>query len=144
MPNWMSFSEHFLAGFALAATVAKDRGAVLARAGLADAAAYAMTATAREWNELGKTARRARVRALAEPPAHVLPAQPTGSARAFALLARKRKASEVPAWLRSTPLPRPGYTPEPKLNALLARIAARALAGSSDKPIARTEQDEDG
>jgi hypothetical protein len=134
MPNRMVYSERFLAGFTLAATVAKDRGAVLAREGLADAVADAMTATARELTELSKADRRARVRALAEPPAHRLPRDAASCPRAYALLARKQRPVEVPDWLRATPLPRPGFTPEPQLQALLARIAARLTAAEAQDP----------
>jgi hypothetical protein len=121
----MAFSERFLAGFALAATIAKDPGAQLAQQGLAAGIASALTKTARELAALDKAERRARIRMLAEPEAHALPTEPASPLRAYALLARKRRAHEVPRWLRDAPLPRPGYAAERALTALLARIAAR-------------------
>jgi hypothetical protein len=134
----MSLTERFLAGFALAATIARDPGAQAARTGLADAVAEPMTEIARQLLQLGKTDRRARIRALTEPPAHTLSSPMAGHRRALALLAHKRSAgtgagAAAPAAgvrdlrdLRDLPLPRPGYAPEPVLTALLARIAARS------------------
>jgi hypothetical protein len=133
----MSLTERFLAGFALAATIARDPGAQAARAGLADAVAEPMTEIARELLQLGKADRRARIRALTEPPAHTPSSPMAGHRRALALLAHKRSPG-APAWvrdpsdlrelreLRELPLPRPGYAPEPLLTALLTRIAARS------------------
>jgi len=131
----MSSSERFPAGFALAATIAKDPGATAARSGLAEGVADAMTRTARELVALRKTERRARIRALTEPPVHT-PSSPTsaalaphaasaGARRALGLLAHQRGGGTAPGWLHDLPLPRPGYSPEPPLTALLARIAAR-------------------
>jgi hypothetical protein len=123
----MAFSERFLAGFALAATIAKDPGAQLAQQGLAAGVSSALTRTARELSALDKAERRARIRLLtvteAEPPA--LPAEPASPLRAYALLARKHRGHELPRWLRDAPLPRPGYVADRALTALLARIAAR-------------------
>jgi hypothetical protein len=121
----MPFSERFLAGFALAATIAKDPGAAAARGGLAEAVADAITQTAGELLALGKPARRARIRALTEPPPHTLAVPSSGPRRALALLVRQRGPGAAPAWLYDLPLPRPGYRPEPRLSALLARIASR-------------------
>jgi hypothetical protein len=94
-----------------------------------------MTEIARELLQLGKADRRARIRALTEPPAHTLSSPIAGHRRALALLAHsvsKRAPGAAPAWvhelreLGELPFPRPGYAPEPLLTALLARIAARS------------------
>jgi hypothetical protein len=122
----MSFSEGFLSGFALAATIAKDPAAEKARAGLAEDVAGAWTATARELAAQPKAERRARVRAFMQP-LHPSPAAWPGEgqapARALSALWRMQPASTWPEWLRAAPLPRPGYTPEPLLLAVLQRIA---------------------
>jgi hypothetical protein len=129
----MSFSERFLAGFALAATIAKDPGARLAEHGLAESIASGLTRTARELSELDKAERRARIRTLTEPKAYTLPAEPSRPLRAYALLARKRRADEVPHWLRAAALPRPGYVAERALTALLARTASRTPSAAKEE-----------
>jgi hypothetical protein len=128
----MSLSERFLAGFALAATIAKDKSAHAAEGGLASEVAASFSAIARELAELDKSERRARIRALTEPMHRPLPAQPSAPIRAYALLARKRPVSEIPGWLRSAPMPRPGYAPERALTSLLGRIAARSTRSGDD------------
>ncbi|HEY2732786.1 MAG TPA: hypothetical protein VGI70_02325 [Polyangiales bacterium] len=133
----MSFSERFLAGFALAATIAKDKSASAAEGGLAPEVAAEFCVTARELALLDKSERRARVRALTEPLRYPLPLRATAPIRAYALLARKRAVSEIPPWLRSAPLPRPGYAAERALTSLLGRIAARAHA----KAVTRSGDD---
>jgi hypothetical protein len=113
----MSFSDELRSGFALAATIAKDAGAAKARLGLAAESLEALTATARELAGLPKAERRARVRALMSPSA-----LPT-----LALTSRAELAPRALALLQpgsGQPLPRPGYAPEPRLLALLQRIAA--------------------
>jgi hypothetical protein len=123
----MSPSERVLAGFALAATIAKDPGARAARPGLADAVADTLTQTARDLSQLGKAERRARIRTLTEPTTHSALAKPElGHRRALALLAHARAFTHMPDWLRELPLPRPGYAADPLLLSLLARIAARS------------------
>ena len=125
----MSFSEQFCSGFALAATIAKDSGADKARAGLAPNSAAELTSMARELATLPKAQRRARVRALMSPttlPAPTLAPQPP--LRALALLQHRVALSdEVQEQLRSArvSLPRPGFTPDPRLLSLLQRIAGR-------------------
>jgi hypothetical protein len=120
----MSFSEDVRSGFALAATIAKDAGADKARPGLAASSVDALTEMARELASLPKAERRARVRALMAPT--TLPVSVLTSAaknhlplRALALLQQPLPAGQ------GEPLPRPGYTPDARLRALLQRIAAR-------------------
>lgn len=116
----MSFSERLCSGFALAATIAKDAGADKARPGLAARSTEALTATARELASLPKAERRARVRALMSPTTLPAPAHISGAIvpplRALALLASG--SAEI--------VPRPGYTPDPRLLALLQRLAGRS------------------
>jgi hypothetical protein len=129
----MSFSERFLAGFALAATIAKDPSARMARDGLADSIADTLTQTARELSELDRLARRAQIRALTEPTPYDPPSEPSRPARAHALLARMKRADEIPSWLRDAPLPRAGYVVERRLMSLLSRIAARTTIAPHKK-----------
>ena len=113
----------FASGFALAATIAKDRGAERARAGLHDAVADAWTQLAREISGLEKRERRARVREWMTPRGCTWPSA-AQALRACALIARRGPPhSAVPSWLHAAPLPRAGYTPEPQLISLLERIA---------------------
>ena len=122
----MSFSDRFCSGFALAATIAGDPGAELARAGLHEPAREPVTRVAREWLGLSKTERRARVSALARPPRGAWPRDARAPLRAYALLAamhHREAAASLPAFLRTAPLPRPGFTPEPGLLMLLQRLA---------------------
>jgi hypothetical protein len=119
------FSERCAAGFALAATIAKDPGGLLAERGIAALASPALTRLARELAEASKAERRARIRALTEPPAFALPQTPTAPARAYVALARQARLTAIPDWLRKAPLPRAGYTPDVRLYALLQRIAVR-------------------
>jgi hypothetical protein len=126
----MNFSQRFLAGFALAATIAKDPGAALARPGLEAGSAEPLLATTRDLLALSKAARRARVSEWMQP---LRPSWPKSESeavplRAFALIAQRSgltPGSGLPRWLFTAPLPRAGYTPEPGLVALLQRIAAR-------------------
>lgn len=136
MRRGMSFSERFCSGFALAATIAGDPGGERARSGLQEAAREQVTRVARELLALSKVERRARVSALAQPPR---PARSQGAAwprearaplRAYALLAQGEPTGSLPAFLRSAPLPRPGFTPEPDLLQLLRRLAFPDNAGT--------------
>jgi hypothetical protein len=139
----MTFSESFLAGFALAATIAKDAGAEQARAGLCDASAATLTGAARKLRALSKAERRAQVSAWIRAQAGQAPASatagshavvwprvPAGPLRAYALLAQRMPASAAPQWLHDIPLPRAGYTPPPQLVERLARcLQTRVGAG---------------
>jgi hypothetical protein len=142
MRRAMSFSEGFLSGFALAATIAKDPAADKARAGLSANIADALTATARDIAALPKAERRARVRAFMQP-LQANPAQWPGEGqapmRALSALWRSQPASTWPEWLRAAPLPRPGYTPDPRLLSGLQRIAQAQVAKlrTSDAAVAR-------
>ena len=121
----MSFSEQLRSGFALAATIAKDSGADKARGGLAPSCAGALSSMARELATLPKAQRRARVRALMSPT--TLPAPTPAPLRALALLQHRVALSDdAQEQLRNAPLPRPGFTPDPRLLALLQRIAGRS------------------
>jgi hypothetical protein len=127
----MMDSERLLAGFALAATIAKDPGAELARPGLCTARRDSVSMTARELLDLPRAERRARIRAWMEvqPKRGMWPSMPVAPLRAYGLLAQRMLANARPDWLRGVPLPRPGYTPEPQLLELLQRIAANADPG---------------
>lgn len=127
----MSFSEHLRSGFALAATIAKDSGADKARAGLAPSSLEELISMARELATLPKAQRRARVRALMSPTTLPAPTRaprgPQPPLRALALLQHRVALSDdAQEQLRSAPLPRPGFTPDPRLLALLQRVAGRA------------------
>ena len=126
----MSPSERVRAGFALAATIAKDPGAEAACAGMSDALLPALTDTARELQTLSKAERRARIRALTTPEIDAFAFRASGHPRALALLAHSRNSAPTAReWLRELPLPRPGYAAEPSLVAVLSRVAARTQKG---------------
>ena len=112
----MSVPLALAAGFALAATIARDPGAKLAHIGIASDVRDAWCGLARDLERCSKAERRDRVRKLAQslrPPR----VPPRGlSPRALALL----RAPHAPLPLRS------GYVPEPALIALLTRIVQRA------------------
>jgi hypothetical protein len=117
----MPISERFCAGFALAATIAGDRGAELASAGLHGELAPALLDTVRALGALGKKERRDRVRAYLQPRQLIWPKAATWPERAYVLLAQGASAQTRPDWLRTGPLPRPGYQPPADLLALLRR-----------------------
>jgi len=125
----MACSERFLAGFALAATVSRDRGAQHAREGLHGTVAEVWTRSARELADLPKQARRAAVSAWMQPEVCVWPATPPAPLLAWALIAQRAQAP-APPWFqaeaRECSLPRAGYTPEPELVALLMRLVTRS------------------
>ncbi|HTU58614.1 MAG TPA: hypothetical protein VMF89_09270 [Polyangiales bacterium] len=122
----MSTSERFCAGFALAATIAGDRGAELASAGLHAELAPPLLETVRALGALSKKDRRDRVRAYLQPKPLSWPAAPTSPERAYALVAR---GDGSPGWVYEAPLPRPGYQPPADLLALLRRVL-RSLRSS--------------
>ena len=102
----MSVTEALQAGFALAATIARDSGAKHAHIGLAPDVSDAWCGLARDLERLSKAERRERIRKLTQAP---------------------RPAAASAAGPRaSLPTPRPGYTASPMLSALLARIARRS------------------
>ena len=119
----MSFSERFCSGFALAATIAGDPGAELARAGLCEESREPACKQARELLSLSKAERRARVSALLQPQPAAWPSEARPPLRAYALLARSGPAANLPAFVHAAPLPRAGFSPEPGLLLLLRRIA---------------------
>jgi hypothetical protein len=119
----MPLSERFCAGFALAATIAGDRGAELASTGLHAEIAEPLLDTVRALGALSKKERRDRVRAFLQLQPLSWPSGPTAPLRAYVLLAQGESSQTLPGWLRSAPLPRPGYKPPPELLALLRRSA---------------------
>ncbi|HET8938208.1 MAG TPA: hypothetical protein VFN67_32415 [Polyangiales bacterium] len=119
----MLISERFCAGFALAATVAGDRTAELASRGLHEEIAQPLLDTVRALGALSKKERRDRVRSFLAPQPLAWPAEPSAPLRAYVLLARGESAQRLPDWVRSAPLPRPGFTASPELSALLRRAA---------------------
>lgn len=102
----MFVTEAQQAGFALAATIARDSGAKHAHIGLAPDVSDAWCGLARDLERLSKAERRERIRELAQLP------------RALAAAPK----------LRNGQPPRPGYTPSPMLLAVLARTARRTCA----------------
>jgi hypothetical protein len=111
----MSVPLALSAGFALAATIARDSGAKLAHIGLASDVRDAWCGLARDLERSSKAERRDRVRKLAQlRRPRVLPRGL--SPRALSLLRSPHANAHA----------RPGYVPEPALLALLARIAQRA------------------
>ncbi len=111
----MAVSEALQAGFALAATIARDPGAEHAHIGIAPDVSDAWCGLARDLTRLSKAERREKIRKLAR--AHRtrrLPALPL-SRRGLALLAGRTAV-------------RAGFAPEPALVAHLARIAQRFSA----------------
>jgi hypothetical protein len=121
----MSISERFCAGFALAATIAGDRGAELASRGLHHEIAEPLLDTVRALGALSKKERRDRVRAFLQPRLPTWPALPAAPVRAYRLVAQAESGQAPPAWVHEAPLPlpRPGYKPPPELLALLRRCA---------------------
>jgi hypothetical protein len=98
------------AGFALAATIARDSGAKRAQIGLAPDVSDAWCGLARDLERLSKAERRERIRRLTLAP------RPAATATRAADGSRSLSA----------PAPRPGYSAPPLLLALLARIARQA------------------
>jgi hypothetical protein len=124
-PN-VDWSERRCEGFALAAAARGDRGAERARAGLcADVAADATRVAARVAAQ-DASARRRWVRdALRAAPAAAAATRAVPAAcppRALGLLAGCVDKDLGRRWLANAPLPRPGFTPEPRLLALLRRL----------------------
>jgi hypothetical protein len=101
----MFVTEALQAGFALAATIARDSGAKHAHIGLAPDVSDAWCGLARDLERLSKAERRERIRKLTQAP----------------------RLAAVPASSPRTGQPaRSGYTPSPMLLALLARSARRS------------------
>jgi hypothetical protein len=100
----MEWAEESRAGFALAATLAHDRGALLARAGLCTEAQNALCALPALLASMPRDARRAHVAELAR-----------SVARAAA------DEGRLPALLDPARM-RPGFVPERSLIALLRRL----------------------
>lgn len=116
------FSESLQAGFALAATIARDRGAELARAGVA-ARTQPLCALARELEQLSRAERRARIRELARTEGKLAARQGRRSPRALALITSR-------AWTAAPSLSsRAGFVPDAALLQLLSRIARRPAGG---------------
>jgi hypothetical protein len=135
MSSGMRVSESQQAGFALAATIARDPGAHRAAPGLAADAREGFCALARDLEHLAKAERRDWVRRVAQPAPIDFTQQGRRAPRALALLAG-RDSSRPPRApqtatkalgpvLAGASLPRPGFVPEPGLYALLSRIARR-------------------
>jgi hypothetical protein len=116
-------------GFALAAAARGDRGAQKAAPGLcADVVADA-TSVALRLSAGDATARRRWVRELLHAPRTWTPdpSATTGTPahippRVLALLATQVDRDLGRRWLEAAPLPRPGFTPEPYLLALLRQL----------------------
>jgi len=120
----MVVSEALQAGFALAATIARDPGAKRAHIGIAPEASSAWCGLARDLERLSKAERRERIRQLASARRArrdaLAPAPAPHALRALALLGRR----SVPRSTELT-LPRAGFVPEPALLERLARLMPR-------------------
>ena len=123
----MLVSEALQAGFALAATIARDPGAKRAHIGIARDVEGAWCGLARDLERLSKAERRERIRQLARvhrgrraAPPPTAPLSPA-ALRALALLGRR----SLPRSTELT-LPRPGFVPEPALLRRLARLVRRS------------------
>ncbi len=128
LPERMSWPELTQQGFALAATMADDRGASLAARGLAPSVVGRVTRVAEALEVMDARSRRrevARMAALLAPPA---PEQAVLPPRAQALLASQVPKEIGRRWLAAAPAPRPGYAPEPGLRTLIAHFARLAHA----------------
>jgi hypothetical protein len=128
----MSISERFCAGFALAATVAGDRTAELAQRGLHPDIAPPLLDTVQALGALSKKERRDRVRSFLAPQPLTWPAEPAAPLRAYMLLAQGENTQALPSWVRSAPLPRPGYSAPPELTVLLRRAARNSQRARSE------------
>lgn len=115
-------------GFALAATAHSDRGAAAALSGMSEATAAHAARLARELRGREPSERRAWLRDVLAP--RPLPAGPHRGhpARALSLLAAHAEPSIGRSWLESAPLPRAGFTPDPRLVALLRALLAGPAA----------------
>lgn len=100
------------AGFALAATIARDSGAKHAHVGLAPDVSDAWCGLARDLERLSKAERRQRIRELVR-----LPRVAAAPLRGVVQPLRE---------LREPARTRPGYAPSPVLLALLSRIEQRS------------------
>jgi hypothetical protein len=118
-------------GFALAATVSRDRRATQALPGVAAGLRPALQARCAALAASAASERRAWVAGL-------LGAQPAVGSdvppRARALLATMVDVELGRRWLAEAPLPRAGYTPAPALRRLLARTAALDSEDEGSEP----------
>lgn len=128
-------SEALQAGFALAATIARDAGAKRAHIGIAASVADAWCGLARDLERASKAERRARIRELTRIRSTdgAGSGRPDLSPRALALLSgRHRAASGTRATFATRvalgpgTMPRAGFAADPELLDLLHRIARRA------------------
>jgi hypothetical protein len=123
----MFVTEALQAGFALAATIARDSGAKHAHIGLAPDVSDAWCGVARDLERASKAERRDRIRKLTLAARPALSLHANFSPRALALLGagpgRTSADGSVPTRSISS---RAGYRPPPTLLAVLARIASRS------------------
>jgi hypothetical protein len=121
-------------GFALAAAARGDRGAARALLGLSPASTGPVAALSQRLGTSDASARRRWVRAVLDSRVANLEigaAQGARPARALALLAASVDKQLGRAFLAGAALPRPGYVAEPRLIALLQRLAARPVPDRS-------------
>jgi hypothetical protein len=120
----MAWSARSQEGFALGATIAGDRAAELATAGLAADAAAELCGVARALAQLPRAERRARVTQLLQrAPLSAVEASASAPPRALSLLAPQATAALARAFQAGAPLPRPGFVAAPSLLALLRSLA---------------------
>ena len=119
----MDWPKRAREGFALAATLAQDRGAERAMAGLSRQAVTSLGSLATKLSTSGRQERRQEVRALAMGHAPTVPDDLEAAPRALALLAIGVAPELGRRWLTRAPAPRPGFRPQSGLTALLKRIA---------------------
>jgi hypothetical protein len=125
----MSVTAALQAGFALAATIARDSGAKRAQIGLAPDVSDAWCGLARDLERLSKAERRERIRTLTRRQQAPRPAA-TATSAAGNMPPESPSAFGSQSRNSGVPAPRPGYTAPPMLSALLARIGTNIPAES--------------
>lgn len=125
----MEIPERASQGFLLAATVARDRGAIRAEAGVAPEVCTAWLSAARAFRQLERGGRDQALAGMAVEPPLTAVQLATVRPRVACLLATRAETTAARPLLARGPLPRPGYVAEPYLLRLLYRcVRAQAAA----------------
>ena len=120
----MAWSNATLEGFALAATIAKDRAARQAAPGIVAREARRVCEPARRLMEQPAAIRRREITRIADALAHRPSRQARACARALALLASDVPRAVGQRWLDQAPPVRTGFVPDPGLRAVVRRAVA--------------------
>jgi hypothetical protein len=126
----VDWSKKSVQGFTIAALIADDPEALLAKPGLVPEVADSLTRICKELAVVDLDARRKQVSRLASLLSPTLPDQVALAPRAQALLSRTVSKRVGRKWLSDAPPVRPGFKPEPGLIALLRRIAGQKAQSS--------------